>query len=131
MEDLRGLAKYVAAACGAMAFLVSAATADGDPTAGKKVFNKCKACHVIDDDKNRVGPHLVGIVGRTAGVADGFKYSDAMLSSGIVWDETAIAAYLADPKGYIQGNKMAFVGLKKEDDIADVIAYLKDPSAAD
>ncbi len=65
-------------------------------------------------------------MGRMAGAVDGFKYSDAMRESGIVWDDDTIAAYLADPKGYIEGNKMAFLGLKKEDDIADVITYLKE-----
>ncbi len=103
-----------------------AALAEGDAAKGKKVFNKCKTCHVVDDEKNKVGPHLVGIIGRAAGAAEGFKYSDAMANSGITWDEETIAAYLADPKGYIEGNKMVFVGLKKEDEIADVIAYLKE-----
>lgn len=95
-----------------------------DAAAGEKVFRKCKACHVPDAETNRVGPHLVGIVGRAAGAVDGFKYSDAMKDSGITWDDETIAAYLADPKGYVPKNKMAFPGLKKEEDIANVIAYL-------
>jgi len=103
----------------------TAAHADGDAEAGKKVFNKCKACHVLDKEQNRVGPHLVGIFGRTAGSVDGFNYSDAMANSGIVWDAETIGAYVADPKGYIPNNKMAFPGLKKEEDIADLIAYLE------
>ena len=109
----------------ALALTSSAALAEGDAAAGEKVYKKCKTCHVIDAEKNKVGPHLVGIFGRTAGAADGFRYSDAMMESGITWDEETIAAYLADPKGYIEGNKMAFTGLKKEDQIADVIAYMK------
>jgi cytochrome c len=104
----------------------TAALADGDAAKGEKVFKKCKTCHVVDAEKNKVGPHLVGIMGRTAGAVDGFKYSDVMKESGITWDEETIAAYLADPKGYIKGNKMAFPGLKKDDQIADVIAYLKE-----
>jgi len=102
------------------------ALADGDPAAGKKVFNKCRACHVVDAEKNRVGPHLKGVFGRDAGTVEGFKYSPAMLDSGITWDEVTIAEYVTDPKGYVPNNKMAFPGLKKEEDIANLIAYLQD-----
>ena len=66
----------------------------------------------------------MGIFGRQAGVVDGFKYSDAMQSSGVVWDDETIAAYLKDPKGYIPGNRMAFVGLRKDEEIADLLAYI-------
>ena len=89
------------------------------------MFGRCKACHVVDKEQNRVGPHLVGIIGRPAGSVEAFKYSDAMKNSGKTWDEATLAAYLQDPKGYIPGNKMAFAGLKKEDEVEDVIAYLK------
>ena len=105
------------------------AFAEGDAKAGKKVFNKCKACHMVNKEKNRVGPHLVGIFGRTAGAVEGFKYSDVMKNSGIVWDKETIAAYLADPKGYMPKNRMAFPGLKKEKDIANILAYLEEASA--
>jgi cytochrome c len=101
---------------------------EGDPAAGEKVFNKCKACHVLDEDKNRVGPYLHGIIGRPAGTAEGFTYSSAMKESGIVWDETTIAEYVADPKGYVPGNKMAFPGLKKQEDVTNLLAYLKEAS---
>ena len=87
--------------------------ADADPAQGEKVFGRCKACHVVDKEQNRVGPHLVGIIGREAGSVETFKYSDAMKNSGKTWDEATLAAYLQDPKGYIPGNKMAFPGLKK------------------
>ncbi|MDH3662638.1 MAG: cytochrome c family protein [Alphaproteobacteria bacterium] len=105
------------------------ASAEGDAAAGEKVFKKCKACHIIDKEKNRLGPHLIGIFGREAGSVDGFKYSKAMMESGVTWDETTLDEYLADPKGYIPKNKMAFVGLKKEDDRANVIAYLKEAAS--
>ena len=104
--------------------------ADGDAAAGEKVFNKCKACHVADEPQNRVGPHLVGLFGRQAGSVEGFKYSDAMKESGVTWDEKTIAEYIADPRGYIKGNRMAFVGLKDEEDIEDLIAYLKEATAS-
>jgi len=103
----------------------ASAMADGDPADGEKLFGRCKACHVVDKEQNRVGPHLVGIIGRPAGSVGTFKYSDAMKNSGKTWDEATLAAYLQDPKGYIPGNKMAFAGLKKEDEVEDVIAYLK------
>ncbi|MGI9451814.1 MAG: c-type cytochrome [Geminicoccaceae bacterium] len=102
------------------------AMAEGDAAAGEKVFKKCKACHVIDKKKNRLGPHLIGVFGRTSGTMEGFKYSKAMQEAAITWDETTIDEYLADPKGYIPKNKMAFVGLKKEEDRANLIAYLKE-----
>ncbi len=101
------------------------AFAQGDPEQGEKVFARCKACHVVDKEQNRVGPHLVGIIGRPAGSVEGFKYSDAMKNSGKTWDEATIAEYLKNPKAFIPGNKMAFAGLKKEEEVANVIAYLK------
>jgi cytochrome c len=111
----------------ALALLASAggAHAQGDPAKGEKVFNKCKVCHVLDQQKNKIGPYLLGIFGREAGTVEDFKhYSDAMKSSGVVWDDETLAAYLADPKGYIPGNRMAFPGLKKEEDVQDLLAYL-------
>ncbi|MAW88670.1 MAG: cytochrome c family protein [Phyllobacteriaceae bacterium] len=115
----------------AMSALAVPAHAEGDAAAGKKVFNKCRACHDATAEKNKVGPHLVGIIGRTAGTVDGFKYSDSMKAKGeegLVWNEETIAAYMKDPKDYVPNNKMAFAGLKKDEDIANLIAYLKAPN---
>lgn len=110
----------------AVAFVPAASAADGDATAGKKVFRKCQACHTLEEGKHRQGPSLHGVIGRKAGTADGFKrYSDAMKSYDTVWDEASISAYLENPKQAVPGNKMIFVGLKKEEDRADVIAYIK------
>ena len=72
----------------------ASAMADGDAADGEKVFGRCKACHVVDKEQNRVGPHLVGIIGRPAGSVETFKYSDAMKNSGKTWDEATLAAYL-------------------------------------
>jgi cytochrome c len=105
---------------------VGTAAAQGDPEKGEKVFNKCKTCHEIEDEKNKVGPHLVGIFGRPAGSVEGFKYSDAMKSAGVVWEDETITAYLKDPKGYIPGNRMVFPGLRKDEEIADLLAYLQE-----
>lgn len=113
---------------GAVLAVSGAARADGDAKDGKKVFRQCQACHVADKKQNRVGPYLLGVIGRPAGTAEGFKYSDAMANSGVTWDEDTIAQYLADPKGFIPGNKMVFAGLKKPEQIEDVIAYLESVS---
>lgn len=111
----------------------TAALADGDAVAGAKVFKKCAACHTATEEKNKVGPHLVGIVDRPmASIAD-YKYSKAMTEHAAevpAWTVEALAAYLKDPKGVVKGTKMAFAGLKKDDEVANVIAYLKAPAAA-
>ena len=87
-----------------------------------KAFNQCKACHIIG--KNAVGPNLMGVVGRKAGTAPDFKYSDAM-KAGPTWDEATLTKYISDPKATVPGNKMMFAGLKKPEDVAEVIGYLK------
>jgi cytochrome c2 len=102
----------------------SVAAQEGDPAAGEKVFNKCKACHVVDAETNRVGPSLHGVFGRTAGTVEGFNYSSAMKDSGVVWSDETITEYVSDPKGFVPGNRMAFPGLKKPEDIANLLAYL-------
>ena len=112
----------------AFAFGSAGAAMAGDIEAGAKVFKKCKACHVVDKEKNKTGPHLVNLFGRTAGSLEGYKYSKAMKTSGIVWDEQTLAEYLRAPKKYIKGTKMAFAGLKKDADIENIIAYLKAPN---
>lgn len=119
--------RFLFAAVAAAGLMATAGTAlaDGDAAAGKKVFNKCKVCHTLEAGVNKVGPSLAGVVGRPAGTIEEFSYSDAMKNSGVTWDEESLDKYLADPKGFIPGNKMAFVGLKKEDDREDVIAYLQ------
>ena len=105
------------------------ALADGDAKKGKRVFNKCKACHLVDKEKNRIGPHLVGLFGRKAGSLDGYKFSKAMKNSGLVWNEETLDAYLKAPRKNVKGTKMAFAGLKKESDRKNIIAYLKEATA--
>ena len=109
----------------ALAAAAGMARADGDPAKGEKVFNKCKACHSLEAGKNKVGPTLAGVMGRAAGSLDGFAFSDAMAGSGVTWDDATMDQYLADPKGFMPCNKMTFPGLKKAEDRADVIAYIK------
>ena len=123
------MSKFPDALLAATAFLAFATSAmAGDPVAGEKVFKKCSACHMVGEDaKNKVGPMLNDIVGRAAGTVEGYKYSKAMIdagAAGLVWDAEAITGYMKDPKNFVPKNKMAFAGLKKDDEIADVIAYL-------
>ena len=97
-----------------------------DAAAGEKVFAKCKICHQIGEGaKNTVGPVLNGVVGRHAGTYPDYHYSDANKNSGITWDEVTLKEYLKDPKAKVPGTKMVFPGLKSDEDIANVIAYLK------
>ena len=98
----------------------------GDAAAGEKLFKKCKACHVVDSEKNKTGPHLVGIIGRpAASVASYKKYSKAMKNSGLIWDAETLDGYLENPKKYLKGTKMAFAGLKKKQDRDNIIAYFQ------
>jgi cytochrome c len=109
-----------AALCAAAAPAMAA-----DPAAGEKAFAVCKACHKVGESaKNGVGPTLNGVVGRPAGSAEGFKYSDAMKNSGITWDEANLAEYIKNPKEKVPGNKMAFAGVKDDTKLADIIAFL-------
>jgi cytochrome c len=102
------------------------AAAAQDAAAGEKVFAKCKVCHQIGENaKNMVGPDLSGVVGRPAGTYPGYHYSDANKNSGITWDEATLKEYLKNPKAKVPGTKMVFPGLTSDEDIANVIAYLK------
>lgn len=122
---MSGKTIFLLAATALLAISSGMARANGDVKKGKRVFNKCKACHSIDQKNNKIGPHLVGIIGRKAGSVEKFKYSSAMKKSGVVWNEKSLDAYLENPKKFIPGNKMTFAGLKKESQREDVIAYIK------
>jgi cytochrome c len=104
----------------------ASAVAAGDAGKGKKVFNKCKACHTLKPGgKHKVGPNLAGIIGKKAGTADGYKkYSKSMKASGIVWDEKTLDEFLTKPKKMVKKTKMGFAGLRKAKQRADVIAYM-------
>ena len=120
------LAKRVQAAVVLAIVAASPALAEGDAAAGEKVYKKCKTCHSLEAGKNKLGPNLAGIFGRQAGSVEGYKYSAAMASSGIVWDEATLDAFVAKPKDVVPKTKMAFAGLKKEEQRQDLIAYLKE-----
>ncbi|MBL9012022.1 MAG: cytochrome c family protein [Alphaproteobacteria bacterium] len=102
----------------------------GDPEAGKTKYNQCATCHSLEAGKNKVGPTLYGIIGRVAGTVEGYNYSKANKESGITWTEQEMFVYLENPKAKIPGTKMAFAGLKKAEDRANVIAYIQESSKA-
>ena len=102
------------------------APAGGDPALGEKVFTKCRACHQIGEGAHAaVGPELNGLIGRHAASIPGYNYSEAMKSSGLVWDEATFKDYIKDPKAKVPGTKMSFPGLSRQSDIDNVTAYLK------
>ena len=101
----------------------------GDMAHGEKVFKKCSACHmIVSDGKNMIGPNLWGVIGRTAGSVNDYKYSKAMVAYGKEWTFEEMNAYLIKPQAYIKGTKMAFAGLRKEKDRAAVILYVNSKS---
>ena len=107
------------------ALIASAPAHAQDAAAGEKVFAQCRACHQVGDSaKNAVGPVLNGLFGRKAGSVEGYSYSAANKNSGITWDEAVFSEYIKDPKAKIPGTKMIYAGLKDEQRIKDLIAYL-------
>ncbi len=101
------------------------AAAGGDPAEGKKVFAPCASCHEVGPSARAgFGPPLNRLFGRRAGTAEGFKYSDAMKASGIVWSDASLAAFVKDPNRVVPGTKMRFRGLDDDCKIADLLAYL-------
>lgn len=122
--------KTAAALAAVFLCLAAPAFAEGDGVAGRAVFRKCAPCHSVEP-VNRVGPTLAGVVGRpVASVAD-YRYSAAMTAfgeGGKVWNEALIAEYLLSPKAMVPGTAMTFAGLRKMEDIANLIAYLKAPA---
>lgn len=100
------------------------ATADADK--GKVLFLQCRACHSLEaGGANKVGPNLHGFMGRKAGLAPGFNYSEVVSGSDIVWTAEALDAWLARPSDFLPGNRMVFVGIRKPEDRANLIAYLQ------
>lgn len=124
--------------------LAAPAFAEGDPEAGEKGFNKCKSCHMIESPAGetivkggKTGPNLYGVVGRPAGSAEGFKYSDSMMAAGekgLVWDAETFVTFTADPAGFLKTylddtaakSKMTF---KLKSGAEDVFAYLQSVAA--
>ena len=104
---------------------VASAALAQDAAAGKTAFNKCLPCHAIGEGaKNKVGPELNGLDGRKSGTVPDYNYSDANKNSGITWNEAVFKEYIKDPKAKIQGTKMTFAGIKSENEINNLWAYV-------
>ena len=120
----RSLFGFVGALAGVLS--VSPAFAEGDVENGERVFGRlCGACHAVDEGVNRVGPSLAGIYEDEAAQVEGFRYSDALIDSGLEWDEQTLADYLTSPREVVPGGRMAFAGIRNPDQLADVIAYMR------
>jgi cytochrome c len=114
-----------------VALMPLAAHAAVDPVKGARIFKKCLACHRIGPGaKTVVGPELNGVVGRKAASLPDYPYSPALKNSGLTWDVATLSEYLKSPRALVPGVRMTFPGLPKDEDIADVIAYLEQFDAA-
>jgi cytochrome c len=106
--------------------IAAAQEAGGDPAAGQRVFNtQCRACHTIG--RNMVGPNLQGVLGRRAGSIEGFRYSGPMrekAEGGLAWSDDNLRAYIRNPKAVVPGGSMSFPGLRNEQQLNDLVAYL-------
>ncbi len=104
----------------------------GDPAGGQRIFNQCRACHTIEQGgRNGVGPNLHGVVGRKAASIEGFRYSANMrelAEGGLTWNEDRLRVYLRNPKELVPRGTMAFPGLRQDQQLSDIIAYLKSNS---
>ncbi len=128
-RDIATLAS--AAALAALAAAITPAAAAGDPARGATIFLKCRACHRIGPGaRTVVGPELNGVVGRKAGSLADYPYSSVLKQSGITWDEATLTRWLHGPRTLVPGTRMTFAGIAGDEDVADVIAYLKTFDAA-
>jgi len=126
-ERLSIYAKALAIA-GALVLSPLSVDAEGDAASGERLFRPCMACHQIGEGAiSRIGPHLNGLVGRTIGTVEGFRYSDTLAEAGVEgaqWTESALSTFLENPRGYFPGTSMVFRGIRSEEDRADLIAYM-------
>lgn len=119
------------AVASAMLVVSAGAAPAQDLAAGEQSFKKCLPCHRIGEDaKNLVGPVLNGLDGRKSGTIEGYNYTEANKNSGITWDEAQFREYIQDPRAKIKGTKMVFAGIKSENEITNLWAYLKQFDAA-
>jgi len=110
-----------------IAFLSPALAQNGDATRGQRDFRACAPCHSLEPDRNMTGPSLAGLWGRRAGSLPSFeRYSDALKSSGIIWDDRSLDGWLTDPPRMVPDNEMPFEGIKDSAVRADLLAFLKD-----
>lgn len=94
---------------------------------GAKLYKRCQTCHTLNEGgKHKVGPNMWAIYGATAGQKEGFAYSKAMQESGVIWTDETLSAYIENPRKYMPGNRMSYVGLRKAEDREAVLAYIKE-----
>jgi cytochrome c len=113
-----------AIAAGLLSVLTAAPVFAADAAHGKQVFAQCAACH--SDKPDAIGPSLKGVYGRKSGALSDFRYSNAMLRANLTWDDANLHAYIKDPQAKVPGNHMPFGGLSSDQEVDDVVAYLKD-----
>ena len=105
---------------------VARAGAAGNPKAGELLFKRCASCHQVGPyAQGGFGPQLNAIIGRRAASTTDYKYSEAMRKSGLVWDEKTLAAFLRAPHEVVPGTSMRFWGVKDEQQVADLLAYMR------
>jgi cytochrome c len=124
----RSIALCAVFATASMTAATGAARAQsGDVAKGERAFNlQCKACHTLErGGANTAGPNLYGLMGRRSGTMQGYGYSEVMRRFGIEWTDKTLAEYLSDPKTSMPGTKMVFAGIRRQDQLDDVIAYLR------
>ncbi len=119
-----------ASICAATLMLSAGAFAEGDATRGETIFKQCATCHSMDPAEKKMGPHLQGLVGRTAGSIEGATYSKAMKASEIVWDANSLREFLTNPRKALPGTSMP-IGLAKTGDMDDLLAYLSADTSAE
>ena len=117
---------YASASIMTAALLLGTSAHAQDVAAGERSFNKCRACHQLGETaKNTIGPVLNGLFGRTSGSVEGYSYSPANKAAGLTWDDAVFADYIKDPRAKMPGTKMIFAGIKNEQEVKDLTAYLK------
>ena len=128
------MSKFAIVVLVTFASLSSALAEQGDTSRGQQDFRACAPCHSLEPNRNMTGPSLANLWGRTAGGLSSFdRYSDALKSSGIIWDDRALDGWLTNPDRMVPDNEMPFNGIKNARDRADLLAFLKEatqPGAA-
>ena len=121
---MRKLNPGAALGAAVMSVVVAGPALAADANHGKQIFAQCAACH--SDKPDAIGPSLKGVYSRKSGALTDFRYSNAMMRANLTWDDATLHAYIKDPQAKVPGNRMPFGGISGDQDIDDVIAYLKD-----